>query len=225
MINRALMVLRMLPIEWIMVDRPCLNGGAQIRPRQNCRHKTDIRMDFCTQTRMGGGKLSNPMRKQVFPFLPSRERPGGRLAGLVACLLFAMTSSGGGQTADSLPLSSRVSTNITEIWRCRPDQKNEEYRIRTQAVIYFSDPAWNNVWGECQGVRTWMPFDGSPIPFKAGQRVAIDGSDRTPATAVCLGQNPDSHPRRKRGAQRQTGVRPGEKCPGIEGRISYRWKA
>ena len=124
---------------------------------------------------MGGGKLSNPMRKQVFPFLPSRERPGGRLAGLVACLLFAMTSSGGGQTADSLPLSSRVLTNITEIWSVPPDQKNEEYRIRTEAVIYFSDPAWNNVWGECQGVRTWMPFDGSPTPFKAGQRVAIDG--------------------------------------------------
>jgi signal transduction histidine kinase len=103
------------------------------------------------------------------------RKTGRRLAGPVACLLFAMAPAVWGQIVDPLSMSSKVLTNITDIWNLPPEFRNEEYRIRTEAVFYFVDTNWDNVWGECLGIRTWMPLGGSPTPFKAGQRVAIDG--------------------------------------------------
>jgi signal transduction histidine kinase len=124
---------------------------------------------------MGNGKHSNNMRKQVFSFLSGQERPSQWLAGPVACLLFAMAPTVWGQTVDPLPMSTKILTNITEIWAVPLDHRNEEYRIRTEAVIYYIDTNWGNVWGECLGNYTWMPLSESPTPLKAGQRVAIDG--------------------------------------------------
>jgi signal transduction histidine kinase len=132
-------------------------------------------MDFRTQTKMGDGKPSKIMRNRVFSFLSGWERPRRWLVGLVACLPFAMAPTVWGQTVDRLPLSTRVLTNITEIWSVPLDHRNEEYRIRTEAVIYYIDTNWDNVWGECLGNYTWMPLSESPTPLKAGQRVAIDG--------------------------------------------------
>ena len=124
---------------------------------------------------MGDGKLSNFMRKQVFSFLSGRERPCRWLVVSVAYLFFAMASAVWGQTVDPQPPSTTVLTNITEIWTVPPEHRNEEYRIRTEVVIYYFDSSWNNAWGECLGIRTWMPISDSPIPLKAGQRVAVDG--------------------------------------------------
>jgi C4-dicarboxylate-specific signal transduction histidine kinase len=124
---------------------------------------------------MGDGQLSNTMRKPVFSFLTVRERPNRWLVAPVVCLFFALAPPVWGQPADPLPMSTRVLTNITEIWNVPPEHQNEEYRIRTEVVIYFADTIWDLVWGECQGNRTWMPLFGSPNPLKAGQRAAIDG--------------------------------------------------
>ena len=131
-------------------------------------------MDY-TQIRMGEGKHSNIMRKLVFPFLSGQERPRRWWVGPVVCLFFALAPAAWAQTVDSLPMATRVLTNITEIWSVPPEQQNEEYRIRTEAVIYFIDTNWDNVWGECLGNCTWLPLSESPTPLKAGQRVAIDG--------------------------------------------------
>ena len=132
-------------------------------------------MDFSAYPRMGDGRLSNLMRKQAFSFLSGRGRPGRRLAGLVGCLLFAMAPAVGGQTVDQLPPSTRVLTNLNEIWTVPQEHAGEEYRIQTEVVIYYFDAKWGNALGECMGVPQWLPIDKSPTPLKADQRVAIDG--------------------------------------------------
>jgi len=55
------------------------------------------------------------------------------------------------------------------------EHQDEEYRIRTEVVIYYFDAEWGNASGECMGTPRWLPIDSSPIALKAGQRVAIDG--------------------------------------------------
>jgi signal transduction histidine kinase len=132
-------------------------------------------MDFRTQTRTGDGKLSNSMRKQVFSFLSGQERPRRWLAGPVVCLFFTMAAAVWGQTVDPLPRSTRVLTNIAEIWSVPHEHQDEEYRIRTEVVIYYCDAEWGNASGECLGIPRWLPIYDSPFPLKAGQRVAIDG--------------------------------------------------
>jgi signal transduction histidine kinase len=72
-------------------------------------------------------------------------------------------------------MSTRVLTNIAEIWGVPHEHQGEEYRIRTEVVIYYIDPEWANASGECLGTPRWLPLCDSPIPLKAGQRVAIDG--------------------------------------------------
>jgi signal transduction histidine kinase len=124
---------------------------------------------------MGDGKHSNIMRKQVFSFLSGRERPSRWLAGSVVCLLFAMAPAVWGQASDQLPQSTRVLTNINEIWNVPHEHAYEEYRIQTEVVIYYFDAEWGNSSGECLGVPQWLPIDKSPTPLKAGQRVAFDG--------------------------------------------------
>jgi hypothetical protein len=72
-------------------------------------------------------------------------------------------------------MSTRVLTNITEIWNVPPEHQNEEYRIRTEVVIYFFDTSGTTPGENARGFVPGCLFDGSPIPLKAGQRVAIDG--------------------------------------------------
>ncbi len=124
---------------------------------------------------MGEGKHLNIMREQVFSFLSGRERPSRWLVGPVACLLFAMAPAVGGQTVSQRPMADRVLTNIAEIWGVPHEHQDEEYRIRTEMVIYYFDAEWGNASGECMGIPRWLPIDNSPITLKAGQRIAIDG--------------------------------------------------
>jgi signal transduction histidine kinase len=80
-----------------------------------------------------------------------------------------------GQTADQPPMSTEVLTNIAEIWNVPREHRDEEHRIRTEMVIYYFDTEWGNASGECLGIPRWLPIFDSPIPLKAGQRIAIDG--------------------------------------------------
>ena len=97
------------------------------------------------------------------------------MAGTVACLLFAMALAVWGQASNQPPMSSRVLTNIAEIWGVPHEHQGEEYRIQTEVVIYYIDAEWGNASGECLGTPRWLPICDSPIPLKAGERVAIDG--------------------------------------------------
>ena len=72
-------------------------------------------------------------------------------------------------------MATRILTNIAEIWGVPHEHSDEEYRIQTEMVIYFFDAEWGNASGECLGIPRWLPVYDSPIPLKAGQRIAIDG--------------------------------------------------
>jgi len=117
---------------------------------------------------------SNIMQSRIFSFLSGRGRPCGRLVGPVVCLLFAMMPAVWGQ-ASELPMASGVLTNLGEIWTLPSAHRGEEYRIQTEMVIYYFDAEWGNASGECLGIPRWLPIFDSPIPLKAGQRIAIDG--------------------------------------------------
>jgi signal transduction histidine kinase len=107
--------------------------------------------------------------------LSGRGRPSRRLIRTVACLLFAVAPGVWGQATDQLPMANRILTNIAEIWSVPHEHRDEEYRIQTEVVVYYCDTEWGNASGECLGIPRWLPIYDSPIPLKAGQRVAIDG--------------------------------------------------
>jgi PAS domain S-box-containing protein len=97
-------------------------------------------------------------------------RPGYQ--GLLLLALFISCAAHG---TEQLPMASEVITNINQIWTVPHDQANERYRIKTEVIVYFDDPEWGNASGECDGMPCWLPIFDSPHPFKAGERVAIDG--------------------------------------------------
>ena len=72
-------------------------------------------------------------------------------------------------------MAAQVLTNLGEIWTVPREHRDEEYRIRTEMVVYYFDAEWGNASGECLGIPRWLPIFDSPIPLKAGQRIAIDG--------------------------------------------------
>jgi signal transduction histidine kinase len=132
-------------------------------------------MDSHAQIKMGDGKYSNIVLSRIFSSLSGRGRPCRRWVGTVACLLFTMVPAVWGQASDQLHMATVVLTNINEIWNVPHEYRDEEYRIRTEVVIYYFDAEWGNASGECLGIPRWLPIFDSPIPLKAGQRVAIDG--------------------------------------------------
>jgi len=113
--------------------------------------------------------------KQISSFWHGRGKPGRRLASAGACLVFALAPAVRGQVPNPPPAATQVLTNIGEIWSMPREHRDKEYRIRTELVIYYFDAEWGNASGECLGIPRWLPVYDSPIPLKAGQRVAIDG--------------------------------------------------
>lgn len=132
-------------------------------------------MNSRAQIRRVDGKNSSIVRSWIFPSSPGREGLCRGLAGIVACLFFSAAPGVWGQTPDQTPTTARVLTNIAEIWGLPRAHADEEYRIQTEVLIYFVDAEWGNASGECLGTPIWLPVFDSPIPLKAGQRLAIDG--------------------------------------------------
>src|ERR1035438_10052084 len=132
-------------------------------------------MNAHAQRKSADGMYSSIMRSRIFSFLSGRGWPGRRLVGIVGCLLFAMLPAVWGQASDQLSMATRGLTNLGEIWTVPHEHRDEEYRIQTEVVIYYFDAEWGNASGECLGIPRWLPIFDSPIPLKAGQRIAIDG--------------------------------------------------
>ena len=125
--------------------------------------------------RSSDDEYSGITRSRIFPTRFGREKPSRHWAGAIACLLLSVAPGVWGQTPDQLPMATRVLTNIAEIWSVPHEHQDEEYRIQTEVVVYYFDAEWGNASGECLGVPRWLPSYDSPVPLKAGQRVAIDG--------------------------------------------------
>ena len=94
---------------------------------------------------------------------------------LIACALCSFALRAYGQFSDQSPVAGQVLTNIQQIWAVPHDLADKEYRIKTEVTVYFDDTEWGNASGECDGRSTWLPLFDSPLPFKPGERVAIDG--------------------------------------------------
>ena len=90
-------------------------------------------------------------------------------------LLTGMFISLAARGVEQTPMADQVLTNINQIWAVPHEHANEQYRIKTEITVYFDDTEWGNASGECNGSPCWLPIFDSPYPFKAGQRVAIDG--------------------------------------------------
>jgi PAS domain S-box-containing protein len=97
------------------------------------------------------------------------------LFGIVAAWMSLHPPAAPGQAVNQPAGAGRVLTNITEIWGLPRAERMIPQRIRTEVIVYFFDAEWNNAFGECQGIPTWLPIADSPLPLKPGQRVAIDG--------------------------------------------------
>ena len=95
--------------------------------------------------------------------------------GLVAGICFAWTALAAAQTGAPAPAPSPMLSNIKQIWDVAGEAAKQPQRIKTEVVIYYFDADWNCAWGECLGKLTYLPIADSPMPLKAGQRVAIDG--------------------------------------------------
>ena len=107
--------------------------------------------------------------------MSGRARLCQPVVGTAAWFLFLTTLAVCGQGLDQHSVAERVLTNILDIWAVPQEHRAEPHRIRTEVVISYFDPEWNDYWGECQGRGTWLPFYGTPYRLKPGQRIALDG--------------------------------------------------
>jgi signal transduction histidine kinase len=126
---------------------------------------------------MRTGDGGNPVNMPLLIFLsyPSRARLCRLLAGAAVWLYLIGSPAAWGQASDQLPVSTRVLTNIYEIWEMPQERRSESYPIKTEVMIYYFDAEWSIAWGVCQGRPAFLPLADCPTPLKPGQRVAIDG--------------------------------------------------
>ena len=146
--------------------------------------KQPVSSEFAPRTGGSGAVLSTNIATEIedLNIMPLRissgfspEKPGWRRAGAFVCLLGLAVAPAAAQLPGQLPMASEVLTNINQIWTVPHDHRAEQYRIRTEMVIYFVDKEWGNAAGECGGVPRWLPIFDCPTPLKAGERIAIDG--------------------------------------------------
>jgi len=132
-------------------------------------------MNFHAQIKSADGTYSNTMQSQILSVLSYPRMPSWQSASIAVGLWFVMMPTVWGQATNQLPLADDVLTNLSQIWGVPKEHNDEEYRIRTEVLIYFVDAEWGNAAGECMGIPEWLPMDTAPIALKAGQRIAIDG--------------------------------------------------
>ncbi len=117
---------------------------------------------------------SHIMRSRFFPCSLAKGGLCRYLTGIVSGFLFGLAVAWG-QDPNHPVMAAQVLTNLAEIWTIPRAQADEEYRIKTEVLIYFNDTAWGNASGECLGTPRWLPIFDSPFSLKAGERIAIDG--------------------------------------------------
>jgi len=75
------------------------------------------------------------------------------------------------QTTDS----TDVITTAGEFWGLSNTEKQKLHHIRLDILVYYYDPGWQLMWGECDGHSSFLPVRGEPLPVRTGQRVRIEG--------------------------------------------------
>ncbi|HEX2860697.1 MAG TPA: hypothetical protein VHN79_03615, partial [Lacunisphaera sp.] len=87
--------------------------------------------------------------------------------------MFLFTRSlGAEQPADN---GARVITNVQEFWGLSNDEKMKRQAVRFDVLVYYYDPVWQLIWGDCEGRGSFLPLRGEALPVKPGQLVRIEG--------------------------------------------------
>src|SRR4051794_35883490 len=71
--------------------------------------------------------------------------------------------------------SSEIITNAAAFWSLSNVEKQKLHHVRLEILVYYYDPGWQLMWGECDGHSSFLPVRGEPLPIRIGQRVRIDG--------------------------------------------------
>ena len=72
-------------------------------------------------------------------------------------------------------LGETLTTNMAALWALPPEEKNQPHHVRMELMIYFCNPSWSVFWGESDGLDTFLPLRGIPVPLKCGEKILIDG--------------------------------------------------
>lgn len=74
------------------------------------------------------------------------------------------------------PLDDKVITNAQVFWALSNEEKSRPHHVRFEVLVYYYDPIWQLIWGECDGAGSFLPVRGEPLPIKTGQRVRLEGA-------------------------------------------------
>jgi PAS domain S-box-containing protein len=117
--------------------------------------------------------ISNEMPRPIN--MPMRFS-GKMSAGLFPLVFLLIARPLAAQDTNAQPILSETAiTNMAELWSLPPEQKSQPHRIRMELLIYYSDPNWNVFWGSSDGLDSFLPLRGTPVPLKAGEKISIDG--------------------------------------------------
>jgi len=101
---------------------------------------------------------------------------GKMTAGLFPLLFLFIARVLIAQETNGKPLAGgAVITNMAQFWELPSEEKDQLHRIRMELLIYYCDSKWTVFWGQSDGLDTFLPLRGIPVPLRAGQKVLIDG--------------------------------------------------
>jgi PAS domain S-box-containing protein len=68
-----------------------------------------------------------------------------------------------------------VITNLAQMWALSAEEKSRSHPARMELLVYYCDPEWNVFWGLSDGLNSFLPLNGIPVPLQPGAKVWIDG--------------------------------------------------
>ncbi len=68
-----------------------------------------------------------------------------------------------------------IISNAQVFLRLSEADKQKPQQVRFEMLVYYYDPFWQLMWGECENTASFLPVRGEPLPIKPGQRVRLEG--------------------------------------------------
>jgi len=74
-------------------------------------------------------------------------------------------------------------TSASQLWDLPDAEKNQLHPVSFELIVYYYDPEWQLLWGECDGTPCYLRVEAKMLPIKAGQRYLVQG-DCLPAKGL-----------------------------------------
>ncbi|HVZ65718.1 MAG TPA: ATP-binding protein [Lacunisphaera sp.] len=127
--------------------------------------------------------------------LPPRSM-WARTLGAVGAALALGAAGVRGLAAEPAVASGPVITSVSEFWNLTAADQQRPLAVDVGLVVYYYDPAWKLLYGEIDGVSSYLPAVGQPLAIRSGQRVKLTGTvvqsvgfDGAKVKATLLGEN------------------------------------